>query len=634
MKVYKNKIPNHIKRSFSKDPEQASTLEKTSSDLDIINEKMLTQQEKLKEAMDELQKYQQMLKRSEERLKLIADGASDDLWDWDITSNTAYIAERWKKAIGFEQQEICDYYKTYINLVHPVEVHKIVKSLNNHLNGKTPFYSCEYRLKLKDGKYAWVFSRGKALWDNDGKAIRIAGSHTDITERKKAENKLKRLAYYDPLTGAALRKVFMDKLKHSIINAKKKGLKIAVLFLDLDSFKIINDTYGHHIGDRFLKKIASRLKSCIRKTDILCRMGGDEFALLVPNLNDVNYVDEISNRIIGLFDQPICVSGHKIYSTISIGIAIYPNNGLNGKTLLKKADIALYKAKENGKGRLQYFNNYIGKVINLRSSIEYGLRTALENDEFFLCYQPLVNTKTGKTVCTEALIRWKHPVKGVINPVEFIPIAEESGLIVPIGEWVLKTACSQLKKWHNMGYSNFGLSVNVSAIQLQQVEFAETVNRILSENGLLPKHLELEITESAFIHSNYIAAKNLSCLKKKGVRISIDDFGTGYCCLEYLQKIAVNGLKIDRKFVSNIKVNVNKAIIDSVISLGHKINIDITAEGVETKEQYDYLGEKGCDKVQGFYFSKPLSATEATDFLKGNLLDIEPGGIERRKFIN
>jgi len=584
------------------------------------NEKMMVLQDKLEGAMDKLLKYKQMLKKSEEKLELIAEGANDGLWHWDIVSDNLYLDERWKKAIGFKQHQTNNYHKTFIGLVHPKDVHKIKRNLENHLKGKTPFYSCEYRLKLKNGRYAWVLCRGKALWDTNGKAVRMAGSLTDITERKKTEKKLERLAYYDPLTGAVLRKLFMDKLKHAINNAEKKGLKVAVLFLDLDRFKTINDLYGHHIGDRYLKRIAGMIKSNIRKTDVLCRIGGDMFALLLPGLDDVRFIDEIAHRIIGLFNQPVCVSGYKIYSKISIGIAVYPNNGVNGSTLLKKAGFALHKAKDNGIGRVQYYNNIIGKEIKFRSRIEHDLRSALENNEFYLCYQPLVDTKTGRTVCTEALIRWRHPKEGVISPAEFIKIAEKSGLIVPIGEWVLKTACRQLRVWHDMGCRSLVLSVNVSPIQLQQVGFAETVCEILSDNGLLPRHLELEITESAFMHLNLAAAKNLDCLKKKGVRISIDDFGTGYCSLEYLQKISVNGLKLDRKFISNIKVNINKAIIDTVIFLGHKINVDVTAEGVETKEQYNYLEEKGCDKVQGYYFSKPLPPEEATGFLKGKIL--------------
>jgi diguanylate cyclase (GGDEF)-like protein len=437
------------------------------------------------------------------------------------------------------------------------------------------------------------------LWDREGKAIRMAGSHTDITERKRTENSLKHLAYYDLLTDIPLRTTFMDKLKYSIIHAKKNKLKLAVLFLDLDNFKTINDTFGHHIGDRLLRRIAAKLKSCIRNSDTLSRIGGDEFALLVPDLSHIDEIDKIAKIIIESFNQPLDVNGHRLYITISIGIAIYPDNGQNGKTLLKKADIAMYIAKEKGKNSLQYYNNYMINEISLRNDIKKDLRTAIVNGELFLCYQPLINIETKKMVCIEALLRWKHPRKGIINPMEFIPIAEETRLIIPIGEWVLKTACSQLKGWHDMGYTDCSLTVNVSVIQLQQPDFAENVSKILEETGLSPEYLDLEITESVCMKSTHIVAMNLNCLKKQGVRISIDDFGTGFCCLEYLQKFAINNLKIDRTFICDIKADVNKAIIDAVISLGHKINMEIIAEGVETKEQYDYLKKKGCDK--GFY---------------------------------
>lgn len=585
-------------------------------ELSAMNEELMAQEEELRNSLVELQKHQEMLKKSEERYRLVLEGANDGLWDWDIIANTAYISERWKNVIGLEKQEISHYYETLIKRIHPGDVKRVVKNLDTHIKEKTPHYACEYRMKLNNGKYIWILSRGKASWDREGKAVRIAGSHTDITERKRTENRLKHLAYYDPLTDIPLRNTFMDRLKFSITEAKRNELKLAVLFLDLDNFKIFNDTYGHHIGDRLLKRVTERLNSCIRNSDTLSRMGGDEFAILMPGISNMNEVDEIANRIIELLKKPLDVNGYKLYVTISIGVAVYPNNGSDGKTLLKKADIAMYKAKESGKSRLQYFNNYMIKAINLRSDIKKDLRAAIENGELFLCYQPLIDIKTEKTVCMEALIRWKHPRKGIISPMEFIPIAEETRLIVPIGEWVLKNACRQLKEWHAMGYTDSGLSVNVSAIQLQQPDFAEVVCRILEESGILPKYLDLEITESIFIQSTHTVTKNLNCLKKQGVEISIDDFGTGYCCFEYLQKLAITNLKIDRAFVCNIKVGVNKAIIDAVISLGHKINIEIIAEGVETKEQYDYLKKEGCDKVQGYYFSKPLLPEDTIKFLE------------------
>jgi EAL domain-containing protein (putative c-di-GMP-specific phosphodiesterase class I) len=294
-----------------------------------------------------------------------------------------------------------------------------------------------------------------------------------------------------------------------------------------------------------------------------------------------------------------------------------PNDGQYGKIFLK-GDIAMYKTRKNDNNKLQYFNNCMNGEMRLCSNMKRDLRNAIENEEFFLCYQPLIDIRIKKVVCMEALIRWKHPRKGIISPMEFIPIAEETGLILPIGQWVLKTACSQLKEWHDMGYNNFGLSVNVSVIQLQQPDFAETVSRIIAENRLLPEYLELEITESAFMESARTVARNLNSLRKRGIKVSIDDFGTGYNSLKYIQKLAVNSLKIDKTFVYNIKDDINKVIIDAIISLAHKINAEITAEGVETKEQYEYLKKKGCNKIQGYYFSKPLLPEEAAEFLKIN----------------
>lgn len=440
-------------------------------------------------------------------------------------------------------------------------------------------------------------------------------TNEELTE---LQEKLSAFTYYDQLIDIPLRTIFIDILDAFIKGTKKNGLKLAVLFLDVDNFKAVNDIYGHHIGDKLLKKIAEGLKLCIRSTDILCPMGGDEFAILIPGFLNINDIDKIAQRIKKLFNQPMLVSDHKLYTTASVGAAIYPNDGRCGRNLFEKAYIAMYKAKESGKNNFCYFDNDIGREASLRNYIKKDLKTAIEKGEFFLCYQPIIDIRTKKMASMEVLIRWRHPKKGIISPGKFITIAEETGLIIPIGEWVLKTSCSQLKEWHDIGYTDYGLSVNISVIQLQQHGFAEVVSRVLAETGLKSKYLELEITESAFMESNHTVTMNLIHLRKRGVKVSIDDFGTGYNSLKYLQEFSVNSLKIDRTFIFNIKADVNKVIIDTVISLGHKINAEITAEGVEIKEQYEYLKMKGCDKIQGYYFSKPLLPEEAIEFFKEN----------------
>ncbi|MFV9568044.1 EAL domain-containing protein [Thermoanaerobacter mathranii] len=580
-------------------------------ELSAMNEKLIAREEKLRQNLIEIQRQQEELKRSEERYRLVVEGASDGLWDWDLITDTAYISERWKDIIGLDKEVVNNYRETWTKFIHPKDVKTVINNLRNHLEKKTPFYLCEYRIKTKDGRYIWVLSRGKALWNEEGRAIRMAGSHTDITERKQMESKLKHMAFYDPLTDLPRREVFMDRLKIAMANAKRNGKKLAVFFLDLDNFKTINDSLGHHIGDRLLKKIAKKLKACLRESDTVSRVGGDEFVILLPDIIDIEDTNKVANRILELFNQPIKFNNHELYVTISIGIAIYPDHGKNEKAIVKNADIAMYRAKRDGKNGFQYFDSITRKEVEVANIIRRDLRVALENGQFFLCYQPLVDIKTGKVASMEALLRWQHPKKGLISPIHFIPIAEETRQIISIGEWMLRTACRQMKEWLNMGYSGFSVSVNVSVHQLQQPDFAKVVLDILNEIDLEPRFLELEITETVLIEAMDTVARNLYRLKEVGVKIIIDDFGTENSSFKYIQKFMVDGLKIDRSFVSNIKVEVNKAIVDAIIFLGHRMKLGVTAEGVETKEQLDYLVESGCDKVQGYYFSKPLPPDEA-----------------------
>ncbi|GEA32768.1 sensor domain-containing protein [Clostridium diolis] len=575
-------------------------------------------QEELKNNIKKLKKQKDALKKSEERYRLISEGSSDGLWDWDLSNDTVYISKEWSEMLGFEEQEIPKYHKKWIERIHPIDIKKVTSNLHRCFKEKSQFYICEYRIKLKEGKYIWVSSKGKLLFNDKGEPVRVAGSHTDITEKKRMKEKLERLVHYDQLTGTILRTAFMDRLKVSIEEAKKEGLKLSVMFLDIDNFKIVNDMYGHHIGDLFLKKIAARLKACIRNADTLCRVGGDEFAILLPNLNSIDEADEIARGIIDSFNCTLIVNKYKLSSSISIGIAVYPDNGKSGKMLLEKADIAMYKAKEEGKNNSRHFNNCMIGEINLRNNIRSDLKDAIGNGELFLCYQPLIDARTKRVVRLEALIRWKHLKRGIISPADFIPVAEGTKLIIPIGEWVLNNAFKQLKEWYELGFKGFRLSVNASVVQLQKPEFAEVVSKILAEKGIFAKCIELEITESVLMDSVYNLSNNLNLLREQGVKISIDDFGTGYNSLKYIQKFGVDCIKIDRTFVSNVNDDINKKIINHIISLGHSINAEIIAEGVETKEQYEYLKEQGCDIIQGYYFSKPLLPEEVTKFLRAN----------------
>ncbi|MDI3534522.1 MAG: hypothetical protein PWQ82_887 [Thermosediminibacterales bacterium] len=318
-------------------------------ELSAMNEKLMVQEEKLRQNLIEIQRQQDALKRSEERYRLVVEGASDGLWDWDLLTDTAYISERLKDVIGFDKEVVNNYYETWTKFIHPKDVKRVINNLHRHLEKKTPFYLCEYRIKTKDGRYIWILSRGKALWDEEGRAIRIAGSHTDITGRKQMESKLKYMAFYDHLTDLPRRDVFMDRLKVAMADARKNEKKLAVLFVDLDNFKTINDSFGHHIGDKLLKKIAEKLTACLRESDTVSRVGGDEFIILLPDIISIDDTDKVANRILELFNQPIKFNNHELYLTVSIGIAIYPDHGKSERAILKNADMAMYKAKGKGK---------------------------------------------------------------------------------------------------------------------------------------------------------------------------------------------------------------------------------------------------------------------------------------------
>ncbi|GAV25409.1 GGDEF domain-containing protein [Carboxydothermus islandicus] len=609
-------LKNIEKRLEKADKELLAVNEKLmakQAELFAINEKLLAQEEELKE-----------LKRGEERYKLTVEGASDGLWDWNLVTDTAYVSEKWKDIFDSESEVINNYYEKWLKAIHPRDIKKVINSLRNHLEKKTPFYLCEFRIKTKNGKYKWILSRGKALWDEEGKAIRMAGSHTDITLKKEMESKLEYMALYDSLTGLPNRNVFMERLKVAMMDAKRCSKKLAVFFVDLDNFKNINDSFGHLLGDKLLKKIAKRLIMGVRHTDIVSRIGGDEFAILMPDINNLDDTVIVASRILELLNQPIKISNHELYVTVSIGIAIYPDHGKNERELLKNADIAMYKAKRKGKNNFQYFDIVMKSEVDLVNLIKSDLRMALEKEQFFLYYQPLVDVRTGKVTSMEALVRWQHPKKGLLSPNHFIPIAEETRQIIPLGEWVLRKACMQMKEWLNMGYSGLSIAVNISVHQLEQLNFANNVLAILKEVELDPQYLELELTETVLVREMEIAAKNLYKLKEAGVKIIVDDFGAGNSSLRYLQEYMVDGLKIDRSFVNEITKDVNKAIIDAAVLLAHRMKLSVAAEGVETREQLDYLIRCGCDKVQGYYFSKPLPPDEATQIAQKVYQDFIP----------
>jgi diguanylate cyclase (GGDEF)-like protein/PAS domain S-box-containing protein len=449
-------------------------------------------------------------------------------------------------------------------------------------------------------------------------AIRLAA----ITiERHHANQKIGHMAYHDALTGLPNRILLKDRLNQAIIHAQRIKDGVALLFIDLDQFKLINDSLGHHIGDKLLQSVAQRLQYCMRKDDTLARFGGDEFVLVLMAPADEHSAGQVAEKIRDVLQLPIMVEGNELHVGCSIGISLYPYDGIDTETLMRNADIAMYHAKERGRGNFQYFTPDLNVVAQYRHSIAHQLRQALAKDEFRLDYQCQVDMVSGTIFGIEALIRWQQPERGLVEPLEFIPIAEDTGLILPIGEWVLREGCTQLKRWLDDGNPGLSMSINLSVRQVLQPDIVGIVERILDETGLPPSALNLEITENILMLPLEENMMTLQQLSKLGVKLSLDDFGTGYSSLSYLQRFSLNVLKIDQSFVRGIGNDENDmAITNAIIAMANTMDLKVIAEGVETPEQATFLQQHGCHSAQGFYFSKPVSAARVTELLRNQMV--------------
>lgn len=441
----------------------------------------------------------------------------------------------------------------------------------------------------------------------------------DITERKRAEEMLQYYAFHDLLTDLPNRMLFNKRLATFLADAKRKQHLMAVLFLDLDRFKNINDTLGHAVGDRLLQAVAERLKTCLRSGDTVARWGGDEFTVLLPHVKSLEYAARVGQRILDALKQPFAVEDHQLHVSGSIGVAVYPQDGKDADTLVKHADAALYRSKEQGRSQYQFYSPTMTSRVSNILKLENYLHQALEKQEFLLYYQPQINIRTGKVFGMEALLRWKHSELGFVSPGAFIPLAEETNLIVPIGEWVLKTACAQNRAWQEIGLPPIRIGVNLSPQQFQQSNLSDLVQRTLRQTKLAPQWLELEITETTIMQDVDFARQTLQALKDMGVHVSMDDFGTGYSSLSYLKQFPFHTLKIDQSFVKELKdVSQDLAIISAIVALGKGFNLRVIAEGVETVEQAKLLRRLQCEEMQGYWFSRPLKVADATKFLACN----------------
>ena len=555
------------------------------------------------------------LRESETRYSLSAQGANDGLWDWDFTTDRIHYSDRWATIIGVEPGELTDSPREWFERIHADDLPHVRRAVEEHRNGVTPKLECEYRLRHRDESYRWVLTRGMAVCDAAGRATRMAGSQTDITRGKAA----------DPLTGLPNRVMFMDHLTAAVEAARRGGGHSAVLFIDLDRFKIVNDSLGHHAGDELLVTIARRLESCLRSTDVMSRMsdrctvsrfGGDEFVILLKGMNDPENIGRIADRILAALAQPIALHGHEISVSASIGIS----SSLAEQTadeLVRDADTAMYRAKVDGKSRWKLFDQSLRTQAVERLALEEELKKGIQRGEFVVYYQPIVELPSQRIQGFEALLRWKHPTRGLVSPLDFIPIAEETGFIIELGVWVLRQACRQIRTWQ-LDYpdcESLFASVNVSTKQFGDPNLVRSVRECLAESGLDPRCLKLEVTESAIADSPREAAATLQSLRELGLHISLDDFGTGYSSLSYLQSFKIDTLKIDRSFISKMAAVESGRIVKTIVDLAHGLGMNVTAEGIECGDQHTQLQTIGCESGQGYLYSAPVDAAAVEELL-------------------
>jgi diguanylate cyclase (GGDEF)-like protein/PAS domain S-box-containing protein len=576
---------------------------------------------KAQEEIEERVKADEALRESEERYALAVRGANEGLWDWSLKVNKIYYSPRWAAIAGADPSELTDSPDEWFSRIHPDDEPQIKKDILNHVRGLSSHFANEHRLQRSDGSYCWVLSRGIAVHDAKGVPVRMAGSLSDITDRKLAEQKLLHDALHDSLTGLPNRLLFMDRLGFAMERAKRvPNYLFAVLFLDLDRFKDVNDTLGHHTGDKLLVEIARMLEKNLRTTDTVARQGGDEFVILLDDIREISDATRIANRIQTDLNSSVVLDGREVYLTTSIGVVLSETGYISADDVLRDADIAMYRAKARGKARYEIFDPTMRDRIIHRLALESELRQAIEHNELCLHYQPIVSLTDGRLSGFEALVRWNHPGRGLLYPESFIHLAEETGLIIPLDRWVLQEACRQMVEWQNEFHGDAPLfvSVNLSGKQVAQPDLVNFISRVLDVSGLSPAYLTVEITERAIMENIEMASHVFRSLQALGIRIEIDDFGIGYSSLSYLAQLPINALKIDKYFVDLLLEGRHALILEAIVMLAHGLQIPVIAEGVETAEQLNYLRSLACENAQGYFFASPCDAEKVNALLRDN----------------
>lgn len=582
-----------------------------------VSRVILDGREHLLESFIDISRRKQMentLKESEERYRMLVENQADLVIKVAMDGRLLFVSPSFCKLFGKEEHELLGL--PLLPIILPVEQRSSADSDLEQLVSSDASYYREYFSPTAAGN-RWIGWTLRCISADNGLPEAIVGMGRDITDRKKAEQTIEQLAYHDPITDLPNRTLLYDRLQLAINRAERDNQGVAVLFLDLDRFKSVNDSLGHAVGDQLLKLVSDRLLSCIRSSDTVARLGGDEFVVLISAIENDHSIGTVVLKILEQLAEPYQIEGHEIYITSSIGISLYPRDAHDAKELLKNADMAMYQAKEAGRNTCHFFSPELNMRATERLLLENTMRRALEQQEFFLVYQPQMELQSGHVIGLEALIRWRHPDLGVVPPDHFIPIAEETGLIVPMGEWVLATACKQAVAWQEEGHPPLRIAVNVSARQFRQKNLGLRIEKILDETGLNPNLLELELTESAVMENPDEAILTLRQLKKMGITLSIDDFGTGYSSLSHLKHFPIDRLKIDRSFVQHVTRDHNDATIaEAIIALAHSMKLTVVAEGIEHGEQLEFMSKRYCDSMQGYYLSRPVPAGEFSTFLK------------------
>jgi diguanylate cyclase (GGDEF)-like protein/PAS domain S-box-containing protein len=574
----------------------------------------------------------QELNRNKHRLSRTQELAKLGNWDLDLINNTFHCSAQALRLLGAKESEGEVTYKNFFKPVVVQERDKVIEHIESAIRANRPF-SINYRIILPDGTQRFILNSGEIFYNENGVAEEVSGAVQDVTQLKNAEEEIRLLAFYDGLTGLANRILFMDRLDREIAASKRHERIFALLFLDLDQFKRINDTFGHHVGDLLLKSVSETLQKCIRNTDtaarvvntdseaFIARLGGDEFILLLSDINAPENASVVARRILQEMPKTHELEGHSVSVTTSIGISTFPTDGENSELLLKHADSAMYHAKETGRNNYQFYKESLNAAVLERFSIEQDLKHAMEREEFVLHYQPLIELSTRKIIGAEALIRWMHPQKGMIPPDKFIPLAEESGLIVEINKWVIQTACKQNKHWRESGFTPIRIAVNLSGYQFTSQNIVQIIRDALEEASLDAKNLEVEITENTLMQNTEDTVRVLEQMRDLKLRIALDDFGTGYSSLSYLTSFPVDTIKIDRSFVMGCGMaNNTRIIIKTIVAMGHSLGMKVVAEGIESEDQFELLKEYGVNEGQGFHFSPAVSQGQFTKFLEKEVL--------------